>query len=163
MPSFLTNPPFACLFLLFSSLHFWLCFSSLQSYLLLGLVDWWPSIHELLDIWPWRDLSPLVPDHTHRWDVNSLQKGLVATAVWQLGHLCILCMLHVFAFCMTIKTSALFIDSLVSTLGVIIVWNYINLLSWLYLDKNVLWISNKLINSRPQLYCRIWDKLTDFS
>lgn len=49
---------------------FFVTFSaSLQSVpLFLGLVVRWPSTHEQLDLWPWRDLSPLLPNHTHRWE-----------------------------------------------------------------------------------------------
>lgn len=76
VPSFLTNtpPPLSLYYSLPSSFGFCFFLPAVCSYLLLGLVDQWPSTHEPLDIWTWRDLSPLLPDHTHRWDLNFLKK-----------------------------------------------------------------------------------------
>lgn len=46
-----------------------LSLSAVHSSLFLGLVVRWPSTHEQLELnlWPWRDLSPLLPNHAHRW------------------------------------------------------------------------------------------------
>ena len=54
---------------LFSLLYLFFSLSAVHSSLFLGLVVRWPSTHEQLDFWPWCDLSPLLQNHTHRWDV----------------------------------------------------------------------------------------------
>ncbi len=61
--------------LLFPSLHLSnflslsLSLSAVHSSLFLCLVVRWPSTHVQLELnlWPWRDLSPLLPNHAHRW------------------------------------------------------------------------------------------------
>lgn len=62
--------PLLKLFFPVSLSFFFVTFSaSLQSVpLFLGLVVRWPSTHEQLDLWPWCDLSPLLPNHAHRWE-----------------------------------------------------------------------------------------------
>lgn len=123
--SSLTPPP-SPFSLLFSSLHFWLLFFlPAVCYLLLGLVDPWPSypwaIRHLTLAW---SLTSSSRPHPQVRCEFSLQKGLVATAVQLLDPWCVLCMLSVFACCMTIKTNAVFFYSSVNFLGVILlVWN----------------------------------------
>lgn len=99
---FLHNPPF-CLIILFLLP---LCLlSAVHSSLFLGLVVWRSSTHEQLDLWPWRDLSPLLPNHAHRWDVCfwfSLKEALrpcLCCCLYVCMHACVLlCQSHYYKY-----------------------------------------------------------------
>lgn len=91
--------------------------SAVHSSLFLGLVVWRSSTHEQLDLWPWRDLSPLLPNHAHRWDVHfwfSLKEALMRPCLCCCLYVCmcacvLLCQSHFLQVCSSPKGTSLFV------------------------------------------------------
>lgn len=68
--------------------------SAVNFSLFLGLVVRWPSTHEQLepDLWPWRDLSPLLSNHARRW--RCVSDFFFSKVLW----MCTLLLLRVICF-----------------------------------------------------------------